>query len=486
MTQISLPPVQVVSMSRQERLIILCVCLAAFTFQFEAFVINVALPSMASELGVTSTEISFAVLVYLLATTIALVPAGKLGYRFGLRRTFLFGCALAAIATLVCGVSTSLPMLLVSRFCQGLGIGIIVANAYAMIPVWIGQAHAGRGFGLLSLGASIGMVAGLPVGGLLSDALSWHWIFLTTVPFFVGLFWLALCVLPKDYDSARPRVRLDWIGLFTFGLMLGCATLTLSLGAELGWHSNAIISLFALTLFSAGYMLLRRNAQVYLFSPALFKTSALIPSLWVLFIFSMTIGGLRFLLPFYLQLGCGLSVFASSVFLLAYPISFAPAGVWSGQLADRIDSRRLIIFSCLGVALLCLVFAWFFSQLGLWFFMLFVLCFGFTSGLFFAPNNRFCMSHVPDALKGEASALLPVALNMGTLIGVSVFETVFTLNLPDGAMFIQDNASRSNALLSTLTPGLRDALIVAVLLLSAAALLVRLTYYPKVKTNNIY
>jgi MFS family permease len=101
MTHIPLPCVQEVSMPRQERLIILCVCLAAFTFQFEAFVINVALPSMASELGVSSTEISFAVIVYLLATTIALVPAGKLGYRFGLRRTFLFGCALAAIATLV-------------------------------------------------------------------------------------------------------------------------------------------------------------------------------------------------------------------------------------------------------------------------------------------------------------------------------------------------------------------------------------------------
>ncbi len=486
MTQTTLTQPTVVSTpwSRHERLIICCVCLAAFTFQFEAFLVNVALPSMAIELGASSTEISFAVITYLLATTIALVPAGKLGDRFGLRRTFLTGCGVAAIATLLCGVSTSLLMLLVSRFLQGLGIGMIVANAYAIIPVWIDKTHAGRGYGMLSLGAGVGMVAGLPVGGVLSYVLSWHWIFLATAPFFAGLFWLAWKVLPREHSQAGTEVKLDWLGLVTFALMLSCAVLTMSLGAEIGWGSTAILSLLVFTIFCAGLLLIRGNKPPYLFTPAIFKISGLIPGICVLFIFSMAVGGLRFLLPFYLQLSCGLSVLMSSVLLLSYPLSFAPAGVWAGQLADRIGSRRMVIFACSLVAVLCATFAWLFSQLGIWFFVLFVLSFGFANGMFFAPNNRFCMSYVPEPLKGEASALLPVALNMGTLIGVSVFETVFTIHVPDGAMLIQNYAFRSEGLLDFLNHGLTDALILAVLLLLGAVLLAFLTYQSSTKADN--
>ncbi len=470
--------------SRQERLIICCVCLAAFTFQFEAFLINVALPSMAIELVASSTEISFAVLTYLLATTITLVPAGKLGDRFGLRRTFLTGCGVAAIATLLCGVSTSLLMLLLSRFLQGLGIGMIVANAYAIIPVWIDKTHAGRGYGMLSLGAGLGMVAGLPVGGVLSYVLSWHWIFLATAPFFAGLFWLAWKVLPREHCQAGTEVKLDWLGLVTFALMLSCAVLTLSLIAEIGWGSSAILSLLVITIFCVGLLLIRRNKPPYLFTPAIFKISGLIPGLCVLFIFSAAVGGLRFLLPFYLQLGCGLSVLMSSILLLTYPISFAPAGLWAGQLADRASSRRMVIYACVLVAVLCSIFVCFFSQLGIWFFLVFILGFGFSNGMFFAPNNRFCMTYVPETLKSEASALLPVTLNMGTLIGVSVFETVFTIHIPDGVMLIQNYTSRSEDLLGFLNHGLTDAFILAVFLLCAAALLACLTYPSAMKTNN--
>ena len=472
------------SMSRQERLIICCVCLAAFMFQFEAFLINVALPSMAIELHASSTEISFTVLTYLLATTIALVPAGKLGDLFGLRRTFLTGCAITAIATLLCGMSATLPMLLVSRFFQGLGIGIIVANAYAMIPVWIGQEHAGRGYGLLSLGAGLGMVAGLPVGGVLSYTLSWQWIFLATTPFFVGLFWLAHKVLPREHQSMLNHRKLDWFGLCIFGLMLSSAVFALSLGAELGWRSTTILMLFALAIIFAGVLVIRRNIQPSLFTPEIFKISGLIPGLCVLFIFSLAVGGVRFLLPFYLQLSCGLTPILSSIVLLAYPISFAPAGVWAGHLADRAGSRPMVMAACLLVAILCSVFAYFFSQLGIWFFVLFVLSFGFANGMFFAPNNRFSMSAVPEASKGEASALLPVALNMGTLIGVSVFETVFTIHVPEGKMLIQDYAPRSENLLDFLNHGLTDALILAVLLLLIAALLALLTYKSSMHANN--
>lgn len=466
------------SMSRQERLIICCVCLAAFTFQFEAFLINVALPDMAAELHATSTEISFTVLVYLLATTIALIPAGKLGDRFGLRRTFLTGCALAAAGTLLCGLSTELPVLLAFRFIQGLGIGSIVANAYAMIPKWISQEHAGRGYGLLSLGAGVGMVAGLPVGGALSFALSWHWIFLATTPLFLALFWLGWKVLPIESRPPQLGLKLDWIGLFILGWTLSFFVLAVSLGAELGWTSTPILSLFLLTVFLIVVLVARKNRQSSLFSAAIFSSPGLMPGLCVLFIFAIAVGGVRFLLPFYLQLSCGLSALLSSILLLSYPISFAPAGIVAGRQADRVGSHWLVSSACILVALLCSLFAWLSEELGIWFFILFVLGLGFANGMFFAPTNRFCISNVPDQLKGETSALLPVALNMGTLIGVSLFETIFTIHVPKGDMLVLGDTRPTDHMLALINHGFVDAFELAALLLLAAGLFAWITLRP--------
>lgn len=465
-----------IPLSKKERLIIFCVAIAAFTFQFEAFLINVALPTMARELHASSTEISFAVLAYLLATTIALVPAGKLGDRFGLRKTFLTGCAVAAAATLLCGMATDLPTLCICRFFQGLGIGIMVAAAYAMIPVWIGKPHTGYGYGILSMGASIGMVAGLPVGGILSHTLSWQWIFLITAPAFIGLFYFAWHVLPRDESHNRKHTKINWLGLAPLCLMLTCAVLTLSLGGELGWTSITILSLSFLTLLSAGLLFSCRHSRYALFSAEIFRARGFIPGLAVLFIFSVAITGVRFLLPFYLQLSCGLTVLTSSLFLIIYPISLAVAGVWAGKRADQTGSRSLVVCACILAALVCYGYALFLDSPGRWFAILFVLGLGVATGVFYAPNNRFCMSDVPEALKFQASALMPVGLNMGSLIGVSLFETVFVIHTSGGSIAMGTNAQAAGYLPIELNHSFTDAFELAAFLFVVCALLVYTSY----------
>lgn len=458
-------------MSGRERGIVCCVAMAAFTFQFEAFLINVALPAMARELHASSTEISFVVLTYLLATTIALVPAGKIGDRFGLRKTFLTGCGVAAIATLLCGVSTHLYALWVCRFLQGLGIGSMVAAAYAMIPFWVGKENTGRGYGLLSMGASIGMVVGLPVGGILSHALSWQWIFLSTTPAFIGLFFFAWKVLPRDDATNRAHMKTSWISLVSLGLMLSCAVLSLSLGGELGWTSAAILTLLGLTALFAGFLYARRNARHALFSPEIFRVSGFVAGLCVLFIFSAAVTGVRFLMPFYLQLNWGLTALMSSILLISYPISLAPAGVWAGKVADRTgSSRSLVIRACCIAAAGCFVYALFLNSPGLWFSILFMLVLGAATGLFYAPCNRFCMSGVPDALKAQAGALLPVSLNMGSLIGVSLFETIFVIHAPDGFIMIGTLTQATTPVLAGLSHSFTDAFELAALLFAGCGL----------------
>jgi MFS family permease len=414
-----------------EKWIVYCVAFAAFTFQFEAFLVSIALPDMARELDASSTAISFVVIAYLLAATMAFLPAGRLGDRYGLRRVFLCGAALACVGTLLSGLSLSLPMLWVSRFIQGVGMGVLVAVSYAMVPAWISRKRLGWGYGMLSMGAGVGMIAGLPIGGLLSHYLVWQWIFLATIPLFVVLFVLAYQHLPRhercESGSSRQSA-LDSVGLLLFAVFVSALMLTISLGAEFGRTSNFIVSLMLVAIISSSTLIWRARRGKSLLSRELLQCQGFFFALLTLFLFQFVSTGVRFLMPFHLELSFGLSVLMSSAFMLIYPISYAPTGVWAGHLADRIGSRVLVLLALGLGALIFGLYVGFLAQLDIWLFCGFLFVFGIVCALFSPPNNRLMMMSVPEKNRGEASALLPVALNLGGLLGISFFETVFSLH----------------------------------------------------------
>lgn len=428
------------SATLNEKRVVYCVALSAFVFQFEAFLVNVSLPDMAKELKATSTEISFVIIAYLLAASVSFIPAGRLGAQHGLRRVFLIGCALASFGTLASGLSQNLPLLCVSRLIQGAGTGTMVAMAYAMIPFWVAQNRVGWGYGMLSLGAGLGMLTGMPVGGLLSHYLSWQWIFLATFPVFVALFWFGYKNLAEvapsghavnqDTQASFAQRPLNWYGLVLSALVISLFVLSISLGSELGWRSPVILTCVITGLVLAALLCWRARHGYGLFSQALMRNPGFILALTTLFIFQFVNGGVRFMMPFYLELGLGLTVLSSSALLLLYPLSFSPTGVWAGRLSDHWGAKPLILLALFLSALLCAAFAFLLHLNSLWIFGLFVLFLGFLTGLFSPANNRYTMQTVPVADQNEASALLPVALNMGTLVGTSVFDSIFSFGFP--------------------------------------------------------
>lgn len=422
---------------KHQKQIVYCVAFTAFVFQFEAFLVSVSLPDMAREMHATSTSISFVVLTYLLAATIAFLPAGRLGDRYGLRRIFLGGCVLASFGTLASGLSDNLPLLWTNRFIQGLGTGVMVATGYAMIPTWIQKDRVGWGYGMLSMGAGLGMLAGMPVGGLLSHYLAWQWIFLATFPVFLCLLWFASVQLPDlqhETASFTNKTRLDWYGLALCALLISMLVLFCSLGTEAGWTSPAMMALLGTSGLLGLILFLRGRSGKSLFKPDLLHSPGFLLALATLFLFQFVNGGIRFLMPFYLELECGLSILTSSALLLAYPLGFAPASIGSGYLTDRLGPRPIVLGALLLGTILCGAYAGVLADKQIGVFVLFMLLFGLVTAAFSPANNRLTMANVPDHHRGEASALLPVALNLGGVFGVSVFDTIFSLNLTDDSI----------------------------------------------------
>jgi len=456
-----------------EKLVVFCVAFSAFVFQFEAFVVNVSLPDMARELNATSTEISFVIIAYLIAATFSFIPAAHLGNRYGIRRVFITGCMLASIGTLASGLSANLPLLCLSRLLQGVGTGTMVAVAYAMIPFWVNANRVGWGYGMLSLGAGIGMLTGMPVGGLLSHYLHWHWIFLGTLPVFLALLWFGYKYLPRvdhTHNDTSNQSTLNWLALGLSSLLIASVVLSLSLGSELGWRSPLIFVLLIVSIVSGLLLWWGGRNGHGLVNQALLHNPGFLIALLTLFTFQFVNSGVRFLMPFYSELGLGLSVLSSSVLLLLYPLSFSPTAVWAGRLTDRIGSEPLVAVSLFLTALLCAIFAALVSQQEIWIFAVFILALGFLTALFSPANNRRILQAAPRSCQSEASALLPVALNLGGLMGVSVFDTIFSSNFPTTSIITLQQTMRSDPSNDLLFQGFTHAFTLASLVLIVVAI----------------
>lgn len=140
---------------RTQGKVVFCVAAAGFVFQFETFMVNVALPTIAGELNASTTEISFVVLAYLIAATATFIPAGKLADIVGLKKVFIASTLVAMGGTLLCGFSPDLRVLVASRAVQGVGAGGMAALGYAMIPAWLPEERTGWGYGYLNMAPQV-------------------------------------------------------------------------------------------------------------------------------------------------------------------------------------------------------------------------------------------------------------------------------------------------------------------------------------------
>ena len=353
-----------------EKRLVYCVALAACFFQFESFMIVVALPDMAREMHASAHAVSYVISGLLFGLVATLVCASWLGQRLGFSRLFLTGTYLATFATIACGGSPSLSVLIVSRIVQGIGIGAIVASSYALLALWVSTKRLGWAFGLLSAGAGAGMILGLPVGGLIASYFEWRWLFFGTVPFMLALTLFAHKSLPPVERVLQPQ----------------STRITLK---------------------------------------DIFKLPNFLTGLLVLFIFQGVMGGLRFLVPFLLENQTGTTPTVSGVIFLCYPFGFLLLSGWSGRQADNYSPKRLMLFAaCLSLNA-CLLYLLFIDSWGVWHFSMFLLLLGAATGLFTPPNNVAIVRGLSEAEIQIASTLIPISLNASVMFGTFSFGLLF-------------------------------------------------------------
>src|SRR6266702_2218971 len=222
---------------------LIVLCLGALMIVLDTTIVNVALPSIRQDLGFSETSLAWVVNAYLLTYGGFLLLGGRLGDLFGHRRLFLVGIALFTLASLACGLSTTEWMLVSARTVQGLGGAVASAVSLSlMMSLFTEPADRAKAMGIFGFVAAGGGSIGVLLGGVLTDLISWHWIFLVNVPIGALVIVLSLRLLPGKRGAAMSG-RLDVAGAVTVTAALMLAVYAIVNGNQNGWTSAETLGL---------------------------------------------------------------------------------------------------------------------------------------------------------------------------------------------------------------------------------------------------
>src|SRR5213596_2958970 len=229
--------------ARSRWLALYVLCLASLMIVLDVTIVGVALPSIKADLGFSDTSLAWVVNAYLLTYGGFLLLGGRLGDLLGHRRLFLIGISLFTIASLLCGISTAKGFLVAARAVQGVGGAVASAVSLSLMMVLFTEpAERAKAMGVFGFVAAGGGSIGVLLGGILTDILDWHWIFLVNIPIGALVVVLALRLLPGERGAAMSG-RLDVAGAVTVTAALMLAVYAIVNGNQNGWRSGETLGL---------------------------------------------------------------------------------------------------------------------------------------------------------------------------------------------------------------------------------------------------
>ncbi len=413
-------------------------------------VVNVALPSIAAELGATPSAAVWVINAYQLVIVVLLLPLAALGERLGYRRVYQVGVALFTLGSALCALSSSLPTLVAARIVQGIGGAALMSMNGALVRYTYPDSHLGRGIGLNGLVVSLSAaVAPSLAAGILAVG-PWPWLFAVNVPFGLLNLWLTRH-LPLSDRSERP---FDWTSAVLSAVMLGlffvCADVVTRGGAAVPAAAGIAAA------FAAGVMLVRRarGQQAPLIPIDLFRNPvfalSVSASICAFAAFAVTFVAL----PFYFQQALGLDQVATGLLMTPWPVAIGLAAPVAGRLSDRIPAGILGLFgmALLAVGLGSLTMLGPGTPAAAIVLMMGVCGLGF--GAFQAPNNRTLLAAAPRARSGAAGGMLAAARLLGMTCGATVVALIFHV-APQGAEPVSLGIATGLAVIAGLLSGLR-------------------------------
>ena len=407
-------------------MVTICAMVATLMQALDNTIANVALPYMQGSLSATLDQITWVLTSYVVAAAIFTAPVGWLATHFGRKRLFLLCVIGFTVASALCGLATSLGQVVAFRLLQGMfGAALVPLSQATMLDLYPVE-QRGSAMAIWGMGVMVGPILGPTLGGYLTDAYDWRWVFLINVPFGI-LASAGLTVFMRE-TPRHDSLKFDWTGFAALSLGLGALQLMLDRGEQQDWfHSSEIVAELVLACLGIYLFLVHLfTADNTFIPPRIFKDVNYTAGFLIMFTIGMILLSSMALLPPYLQNLGGYSITSTGLLMAPRGVGTMLAMLIAGRLTGRVDPRLLMLG---GIMVICgsmwRMVDWT-PDVDEWSLAITTFTQGLGLGFVFIPLQVVAFATLAPELRGDGTALFSLVRNVGSGLGISISSFLLT------------------------------------------------------------
>jgi EmrB/QacA subfamily drug resistance transporter len=445
------------------------VAFGLFMIMLDNTVVNVALPSMARDLGVGLSELEWIVTGYALTFASLMLTGGKLADLLGRRLIFVVGLVIFTGSSLACGLAESGDFLIGARVVQGVGAALMNPATLSIIAATFPPHQRGMAIGIWAGVSALALAIGPLVGGLLTEHLDWSWIFFVNIPVGIVAIVASFVLIPESKDESAEQ-RLDLPGLLTSAIGLFALTYGLIEANTYGWTSGRIIGSFVVAVVMlTAFVLLETHQRLPMLDLSLFRNGTFLGANLAVLLVALAMFGVFFFVSLYMQGILGYSAVQAGAAFLPMTVLIILVAPIAGKTSDRIGSRWLMTTGMLLVAAQLVSFSRLDEHSTFWNLLPGLMVGGLGIALVMTPSAAAAVRALPVDKSGVGSAVLNAFRQVGGSMGIALLGAIMAHQvggLEGPAVFSQPERfvdGFSTALLVSAAIALAGAVVSAVL-----------------------
>ncbi|HEY2939366.1 MAG TPA: MFS transporter [Gaiellaceae bacterium] len=438
------------------------VAFGLFMIMLDNTIVNVALPSIQRNLGIGISELEWVVNGYALTFAVLMLTGGKLADLLGRRAIFIVGLAIFTGASLACGLAPSAGVLIGARVVQGVGAALMNPATLSIITATFPPRQRGMAIGIWAGVSALALAIGPLLGGVITQHISWNWIFFINVPVGILAIVVARLVIQETRDTSAEQ-RLDLPGLLTSAIGLFALTYALIEANSYGWTSVRILSLFAVTAIGlAAFVALELRQRIPMLDLSLFRNSTFAGANTVMLLVALAMFGVFFYVSLYMQNVLHYSPTQAGATFLPMTLCIVFLAPIAGRITDRLGARWLIAGGMTLVAGSLVIFAQLDEHSTFWNIFPGLLIGGAGMAMSMAPTTATAMQAVAVDKAGVGSAVLNSMRQVGGSLGIALMGAIV-------AAYVHVPRTDPRAI-PQFVDGFQHALIVAAIIAFSAAI----------------
>jgi DHA2 family multidrug resistance protein len=407
----------------EKYMITITVMLAAIIEILDTTIVNVSLPHMMASFSASTDQITLVLTGYIVSSAILMPLTGLFIRRMGVRRLLLSNIVGFLIASMLCGLSESLAQIVFFRVLQGVfGASLVPLSQYILRNTFE-QHEQGKAMAIWGLGIMVGPILGPTLGGHITEALNWRWIFYINLPICIIAFLMTLRFIK---ESVQQKEMIDWLGLGLMSVSIGSLQIMLDRGQNDNWFDSGFIMGCAITAFITGAIFIYRGCHIKnnIINLSLFKERNFTISTVILSLFVVIFFGNMILQPIMLETLMGYPSDVTGNVMAPRGIASAISMILVARLMTRVDHRVLIGSGILLAAFGTYQMTFFTLNGSMWTYIAPSITQGFAMGLVFVPLSSSAFNYLEQNRIGDAAGLYSFGRSLGSSIGISCLTTM--------------------------------------------------------------